>query len=241
VVTAPTKSEQVREHIVGLIETELRAHDRLPTERDLAHDLAVSRLTVRRVLDRLENEGRVYRVQGAGTFVSELRIAKSLELSSFSEDMRGRGLTPGSELIGVVEIPAGARLGFELGISPSEPVVHVARVRTADGVPMCIEHSYLPASLVPGLVKSPLTGSLYETLSTVFRLRLERAEQTIRSTVLEPSDAGLLGVPAFSPALAVERTCYDARGRAVERAESLYRGDRYAYTLTLHHTRSASS
>lgn len=234
-VTAPgTKSGQLREYLLGRIENELRPHEKLPTERDLAENFSVSRLTVRRVLDRLETEGRVYRIQGAGTFVSERRIAKSLELTSFSEDMRQRGLEPGSRLIVAEDIHAGARIGYALKISPAYRVLHLARVRTADSHPMCLEHTYLPAQLVPGLIDLPLDGSLYEILRSRFRIDLERAEQTIRCTVLEPADAELLDVPALSPAFAVERTVFDSRGRAVEHAEALYRGDRYGYTLSLH-------
>jgi GntR family transcriptional regulator len=86
---------------------------------------------------------------------------------------------------------------------------------------------------VPGLLQRDLQGSLYELLGQEYRLRLEHAAQTIMATVVEPDDARLLNVPAFSPAFRVERTGYDARGRAIERAESLYRADRYSYQVTL--------
>lgn len=231
---ASTKSAKLRDYLLGRIENELRPHGKLPTERDLAEEFSVSRLTVRRVLDRLETEGRVYRIQGAGTFVSERRIAKSVELTSFSEDMRQRGLEPGSTLINAEEVHAGARIGYALQISPADRVIHIARVRTADGIPMCLENAYLPARLVSGLLGMPLDRSLYQTLSTEFRIDIECAEQTIRCTVLEPADAAILGVPPLSPAFAMERTVRDSRGRAIEHAEALYRGDRYAYTLTLH-------
>src|ERR1700748_644412 len=90
-----TKSELLRRHLLELIDESLSPHDKLPTERDLADEFSLSRLTVRQVLARLAAEGWVYREQGSGTFVSEPRIAKSLELTSFSEDMRARGLRPG--------------------------------------------------------------------------------------------------------------------------------------------------
>jgi GntR family transcriptional regulator len=233
---ASTKSGQLRDYLIRTIETDMRPHDRLPTERDLAASFSVSRLTVRRVLDRMETEGRVYRIQGAGTFVGEPRIAKSLELASFTEDMRSRGLKPGSRLISMDEIPAGAGIGFTLNLSPAERVLRITRVRTADGAPMCLENCYLPARLVPGLAGRSIDGSLYETLAADFHIDLERADQTIRCTVLDQRDAELLEVPALSPAFTVERTAYDSRGRAVEHAVALYRGDRYAYHLILHRT-----
>jgi GntR family transcriptional regulator len=228
------KAEQVRRHVLHLVEAQLRPHDKLPTERELAGELAVSRLTIRRVLDNLERERRVYRVQGAGTFVREPHVAKSLELTSFTEDMRQRGMVPGSRLLTAERAPAGARISQELTLSPGDPVIHLARVRTADGEPICLEHSYIPEALAPGLLDLDLEGSLYELLSTHFRLHLEHAKQTITATVVDPEDARLLSVPAFSAAFRVERTGFDARGRPIERAESLYRSDRYHYELTLY-------
>lgn len=228
------KAEQVRKHVLQLVDAQLRPHDKLPTERELAGELAVSRLTIRRVLDDLEHERRVYRVQGAGTFVQEPHVAKSLELTSFSEDMRQRGMAPGSRLLVAEEKPAGARIGQELALSPGDRVLHIARVRTADGEPICLEHSYISAALAPGLLQMDLEGSLYELLYTHFRLHLERAKQTIAATVVDPDDARLLTVPAFSAAFRVERTGFDPRGRPIERAESLYRSDRYHYEITLY-------
>ena len=229
---AQRKADQVRSHVLRLVEDQ-GPHGKLPTERELAEKLAVSRLTVRRVLDGLEYEHRVYRIQGAGTFVSEAQISKSLELTSFSEDMRSRGMTPGSRIVKLEETSAGARWGQALSLSPAEKVFHIARVRTADGQPMCLEECYIAAYLAPGLLELDLTGSLYAVLEGRFRLRLDRADQTIRATVLEAHEASLLDVPPFSPAFNVERTAYDGRGRPVERTEALYRADRYSYQVTL--------
>ncbi|MFB4280356.1 MULTISPECIES: GntR family transcriptional regulator [unclassified Nonomuraea] len=230
----PARSEELRRHLADLLVDALSPHDRLPTERGLAEEFSVSRLTVRRVIDQLEREGRVYRVQGSGTFVSEPRVRKSVELTSFSEDMRSRGLRPGSLEVTCERIPAGADIGYALQVSPSSQVVHIRRIRTADDEPMCLEHSYLPGELVPDDLGPELHGSLYEVLSARYGLTLHRAEQTIKATVLDPDDARALGAPPFSPAFLVRRVGFDVRGRAVERADSLYRGDRYSYRLTIY-------
>jgi GntR family transcriptional regulator len=231
---ARPKYERLRGHLRRLIDNDLAAHDRLPTERDLAEQFGVSRVTVRRALDDLENEHRVYRVQGAGTFVAATPIAKTIELTSFSEDMRLRGLTPASRLLVAETVPAGAEVGVPLRLSPADEVVHLERVRTADGVPMCLERAYLAHNLVPGLLAADLAGSLYEVLEDRYHIRLVRAEQRIRATVLVAAEAALLDVPPFTPALLVERTSYDQRDRPVERACSTYRADRYSYQVTLH-------
>lgn len=230
----PGKATRLREYLTGLIDGGLQPHDRMPTERDLAEQFATTRLTVRRVLDQLGNEGRVYRTQGAGTFVSEPRIAKSVELTSFSADMRARGLRPGSRATQIEKTAAGADVGAELQLSPRDAVVHITRVRTADEVPMCLEHCYIPAELVPGLDTAGWGGSLYEVLSNTYGLVPEKAVQSIRATVLDATEAAALSVPEFSPAFRVRRVAFDARGRRIEFALSTYRADRYSYDMVIY-------
>ena len=159
---AASKSDPLRAHLLALVDGGLDPHVQLPTERELAEQFEVSRLTVRRVLDRLERDGLVYRVQGAGTFVSSPRITKSVELTSFSEDMADRGLRPGSKVVRAEIAPAGAQVGYALGLSPADEVVHLERIRTADDEPMCLERSFVPVSLVPGLLEKDLTRSFIE-------------------------------------------------------------------------------
>ena len=231
------KHEIVREHLLGLMEERLGPHDRLPTERELSETLDVSRLTVRRALEQLTSEGRVYRIQGSGTFVAEPPIRKSDTLTSFSEDMRARGLTPSARLLVAEETIAGAVQSWKLGISPGEPLIHIVRLRLADDVPMCLEDVHVVRSHAPDLLDHPLDGSLYDTLASVYGVAIARAEQNVTATVLDEGDARHLAVPALTPALEVERVTYDEQGRCVELARSLYRGDRYSFQATLHRSK----
>lgn len=228
-----TKHTQVRQYLVELIDAGLQPDDRLPTEREVAEQLGVTRVTVRKALDELEKDQLVYRIQGAGTFVSDPRISKTFEFHSFSEDMMARDLRPGSAEMTVEVEGAGGSIGFALGLSPAEKVVHITRVRTADDQPMCLENAYVPEHLAPGLADTFSGESLYNELRETYGFRLERADQTIQAVVLDEEAARLLRVPAFSPAFRVLRTAFDQRNRPIEYAESLYRGDRYSYELSI--------
>src|SRR5256885_17236720 len=136
-VTAPKQSE-ARARVLDLIER-LSVGQAIPSERQLSAELGVSRLTVRAALDDLVREGLLVRRRGSGTFVSEPKIAQELTMTSFTEDMRRRGMVPGSRTLELRVSPAGARLGRVLHVSPSEPVLAVKRLRLADGEPMAIE------------------------------------------------------------------------------------------------------
>ncbi|MGW3627009.1 GntR family transcriptional regulator [Streptomyces sp. NPDC000880] len=231
--TEQRKHEVVRGHLLGLLQ-EAAPNDRLPTERELTEALGVSRLTVRRALDQLVSESRVYRVQGAGTFVAEPSIRKSNAFASFSEDMMARGLLPSAQLLTAELTVAGAHHSWKLGVSPGERLVRIDRLRLTDGVPMCLESVHVVERLVPGLLDQSLDGSLYDLLSKTYGIVIERAEQTVTATVLDAADARHLAVPPLSPALQVERVTYDEEGHSIELARSLYRGDRYSFEATLH-------
>ncbi|MFW6724410.1 GntR family transcriptional regulator [Streptomyces sp. MAR4 CNY-716] len=231
------KHETLRRALAEMIDEGLEPHQLLPSERELMQRFGVSRMTVRRAVERLTQEGRVYRVQGAGTFVAPTQtISKSLRLSSFSEDIRARRMAPASRLLELDRTAADMDCARDLFVEPGTPLVYIRRLRTADGEPMCLENVWLPESLVPGLFEHGEPESLYQWLERAGATP-EAADQVIRATVLDAPQAELLGVPPHFPALQVQRVTRDTRGRAIERAVSLYRADRYDFRVTIHRER----
>jgi GntR family transcriptional regulator len=223
---AMLKHERIRDMLLADIRRR-PPHTLLPTERELAATYEVSRATVRRALDLLEDGGSVYRVQGAGTFVSGPLISKTLSLTSFSEDMVSRGLTPESRLLAADEVPAGADIAADLAIQPTDLLVRLFRVRLANDVPICLETVHLPAAKVPGLLAKVPHGSLYELLEREYRLTVVRADQVVQAIVLDHGEAALLGVAPGAAALRIRRIGLDDRDRPLEFTTSVYRGDRY--------------
>ena len=114
-----TKQSHTRQQVLDLIER-LGVGTAIPSERQLSADLGVSRLTVRAALDDLAREGYLVRRRGSGTYVQQPKISQELTITSFSEDMRRRGMAPGSRTLSMETILAGARLGRSLNVSPSE-------------------------------------------------------------------------------------------------------------------------
>src|SRR6185312_6104946 len=152
------KGEQLRAILEDLIDA-LAPGDPLPSERELAERYDVARMTVRAEITALAAEGRVERVQGRGTFVAEARVAQAAALSSFTEDMRARGLKPGSEVLGQGVEPADDLVARRLGLDPGTDVVRVRRVRSADGEPMALEEAFLPADRFGALAGEDLRGA----------------------------------------------------------------------------------
>jgi GntR family transcriptional regulator len=222
-----TKQREARDSVLELIET-LDVGAAIPSERHLSADLGVSRLTVRAALDDLVRDGYLVRRRGSGTFVAQPKVPKGMDASSFSEDMRARGLTPASRTIELKVVPAGARLGRLLHVSPSEPIVIARRLRLADGEPMAIELLHVRSSLVPGLTAHDLeANSFYDLLGDRYSIRIAGGTQTVEPTVTSEEESNSLGVPLHSPALLFERLTRATTGDVVEFTTSTYRGDRY--------------
>jgi GntR family transcriptional regulator len=229
------KHFQLREILLDMLEREFTVGDCIPSERELCARYGLARMTVRKALDHLVQEGRLTRVPGKGTFVAEPKIGLRMRLMSFTEDMRARGHVPGSIDLTRRVVPAGRRLGLELGLDDDEPVYVIERLRTADGVPMALERTHFPAALTPGLIDEPLQDrSLFDVLEERYGIVYDEGEQTVEAGLADPDDAALLGIPPGSAVLLHQRRSL-AGGRPVEYVESAYRGDRYqpSYALEL--------
>jgi len=228
-----TKQEDARERVLDLMEA-LEVGETIPSERQLTQELGVSRLTVRAALDELVRDGYLDRRHGSGTYVTEPKIAQPLTLTSFSEDMRRRGMVPGSRTLELVTTSTGARLARRLAVSPEARLVRVTRLRLADGTPIAMEVLHIPEVLVPGLSKADLENhSFYELLEERYGIVIVSGTQTIEPTVTSEEESEVLGVPLHTPAFLFERTTASESGRIVEFVRSIYRGDRYRLVADL--------
>ena len=222
---------QLEAIIMELIETgELKPHEPIYTEGELMQRYGLSRTTVRQAVADLVKEGYLYRRRGKGTFVSRPKERHALErLTSFSEDMRARGMTPGARVLELEIIEASERISDPLEVEKGSSVWKIARLRLADGEPMCIQTSYIPTGLVDTIEMADLEGegSLYELLERRFQLPLRESDEALEAVLAWPEESQLLGIKHGAPLLLRTRTTFLADGRPVELVTTLYRADRY--------------
>lgn len=224
---ASAKRSQVRERLEALI-AQLLPGEAIPAERELARDLGVARMTLRRAVDELVVERRLVRRHGSGTFVAPSQIAKPLSATSFSDDMRARGLRPGSRTVSWRQHPASLAYAALLEIPANATILNVRRLRLADDVPMAIEDLHVPQDLVPGLTGEELqNASFYDVLTKRYGVTIRSGQQVIEPCLVDEVDAALLDVPVGDPAFCFERTSRTNDGRVAEFVRSIYRGDRY--------------
>jgi GntR family transcriptional regulator len=211
----------------------LKPAEALPSERDIAEGFNVSRVTVRKAISGLVEQGLLTQRQGSGTFVAAppRRVEQPLSrLTSFTEDMRLRGLEASVRWLARSVTLASPDEAMRLSLSPSDTVSRLRRLRLANNVPMAIESATVPTRFLadPNLVKA----SLYDALKVNGALPV-RALQRLRAANLSHEDAALLDVSPGAAALAIDRISYLESGTPVEFTRSFYRGDAYDFIAEL--------
>ena len=185
-------------------------------------------------MDALVAESRLIRRQGSGTFVAPTKVTQRLAATSFSADMRARGLRPGGHAVFARQAPAGVMLASLLEVPPHSAVLHVRRVRTADDVPMAVEDLHVPCDVAPGLTGADLEDtSFYQLLADRWQTPIVAGTQTVEPCLASSEDAAVLGVDSGAPSFLFERTSRVADGRVAEFVRSIYRGDRYRIVVDI--------
>lgn len=210
---------------------------RLPAERELCQRLSISRVTLRKALMKLVEDGLVTPSHGRGWYVGTAPghqggagVARNdwpNTLESFSETASRLGLVAASQVVRAELLPATLDEAELLGIVAGMPLFHLDRIRSLGGVPIAADRSRIPADLVPGIADVDFgVRSLFDVLDEA-GIAPERAETTIESRGADARLAAELGVDGGSPVLVMHELVYAADERPILSSEIRYAGDRY--------------
>lgn len=202
----------------------------LPSERTLCESLGVSRVTARKAIERLVEQGLVQRRHGSGNFIAAREPQGLIRLSSFSEQMRAGGQAPESQWLLRSSARPGAEERGALELAPTARVARLQRLRLADGLPVALEHTALPLTLLPR--PQELQGSLYAWLEQTGHAP-HTAQQRLRALNADAEQARLLQLPTGAALLWVTRCSRDANGLALELTHTWCRSDCYDYAVEL--------
>lgn len=214
-----------------ILDGKMSSGDSLPSERMLTEITGASRVTVRKAIGRLIEEGLLLSRQGAGTYVAPSIEQSGEELTGFTDDAKDRGEAPASIwLVRSIASPTEEE-ARHLKIGISDPVVRLGRVRLSDGEPLAIEHAVVPAALLPS--PDSVGISLYQALEKIGVCPV-KGTQKIRASLATPTEAALLSIHEDSEILRIERHTFMEDGTPVEYTRSAYRGDKYVFVSDLH-------
>ncbi len=222
----PSLTDQVKAHLKQRILDDLFEGGRIPPEATLAEDLGVSRTTVRDALAKLENEGAIYRKQGAGTFVTKAghQIRSRLEeIWSYAKVLEDHGYTPSVEVLSDEVIAAPPEVAEALGLSPGDAVVAIEKIFREDDEPVILTRNHIPAELLGEHEHDELP--VYEFLEEYADRRLVYYLSEIVPVAFDAAVAKRLGVKAGTAGLSFVEVGFDQHDEAVVHATSYFRDD----------------
>ena len=229
--------QQLYEILLGKIQRrEWQPGDMIPPESELIEEYQVSRNTVRQVLEKLVNDGLIYRQRGRGSFVSHPTLEQAMtRIVSFTEDMHQRGFAPGTRMLSTDLIPAEEEIANQLDIPVGEQLVCLRRLRMADGEPMSIEESYLIHKYCPDILEHDYAlEPLRRVLESEFGIRIASAKQVIQAIQAPPDLANLLEISPGAALLLITRVSFSQGKIPIEFLRIHYRADRYSLFNELH-------
>lgn len=211
----------------------MKPHERLTPERQMAEVWGVSRMTLRRALEVLQDKGLIYTVPSSGMFVAEPRFVHTADVTSLSEVTRHRGAHPNSKIHLADRIQAEAEVSEALGLKLGSPVYRIEQTFYDDNTPLATETSYVPVDMARGLIEHDLTRSLSSILAENFERPILRVKYRVRSIIPEKKFLERLSLESNSP---VFEFC--ARGITHEEKVAFYvvsfkRGDKYDLTYEI--------
>ena len=207
-----------------------QADEALPSERALSESLNLSRVTARRAIDQLVEQGLVVRRQGSGNYIAPRLLQPLSRLTSFSEELHQRGYRASSRWLSRALTAASPDEQLSLGLSNGARVARLERLRLANDVVMAYEISVLPEHVL--LDPSKVEVSLYAHLAMIGKAPV-RALQHIRALNAEAELADQLGVPCGRAVLFITRVGYLASGMPVELTHSYCRSDHYGFVAEM--------
>ena len=212
--------------------SDLAVHEPIPGERALAERFGTSRVTIRLALALLQDDGLIYTVHGAGSFVAPPRVIKQMKLLSFTQEMKIKGLKPSTKVISsqLIEDDEHATDDF---IVVGEPAYRIERLRFGDLEPLSFEITYVNQSIAPNLTDRDLTKSLYHILETEYGQEVYSADEHLVPIIIDTRIAKFMKIADGSAAIRIQRTGYNIRGEEVERSISIRQATRWDFKYSI--------
>lgn len=233
----PPKYLIVKEYILEMLNNgELSPNSLLPSERELMETHNVSRITVRKAIEELEQEGYVYKVQGKGTFVKCGNKRQDLiAITSCTEDVRRQGMVPTRKVLYKKVVDVDVKCRNRLQLKADEKIFQMARIYYADGTPINYTTVYLPYKFFPGIEEYDFSEySLYEVMESDYHVKITRAERMLEAVNAYGEVSEYLDVEPGVPLILFRCITYgevEGKEYPIETFKCFYRSDKFKFYI----------
>lgn len=224
---------QVSQYLEGAIASgEIPNGALFQNEIQLADQIGLSRPTMRRAMQCLVDKGLIVRRRGIGTRVVQPRVRRPLELTSLYDDLARSGGRPATRVLNLEAVAAEEEVAEALTCAVAARVLHLVRLRSANGMPIAILTNYLPEAVGTFEVEELEAKGLYE-LMRGRGIQLHSAIQYVGARSATAAEARRLSEPRGAALLTMRRITYDNHGAAVEYGTHIYSASRYSFETHL--------
>ena len=216
-----------------ILSEKYKPNEQLPFEKELCEKYNVSKMTVKKALDLLVNDGLIIKRRGSGTFVKDItekeiqRIIEKKQFSGLTTTSIGHKVT--SKVLEFKIINATKEIADILKIEEDEFIYFVHRVRYVDDKAVFIEKTYIPLNLIPGMKLADVKKSIYGYIKDKLGLNIQSAHSTVRAMKSDELDRKYLNLEKDEPILEVERVAYLDNGKVFEYSFSRHRYDKFEF------------
>jgi GntR family transcriptional regulator len=206
----------------------------MPTEPDLCNMFKVSRTTIRKAMELLEQGGFVKIQQGRGTEVLDYKTTQKLNIvSSFTETLESKGYSVHSKSMHIDMVVPPRNVLDDLNLLADSQVVRIQRIQLANDKPVSLMTNYVIPDLVPGIVNDSGTFvSLYHHLETKYGIKITSARDNLKAKVADFLEAELLQIPIGSPLL-VDRRITFSLSKPIEVVIMIVDASKYEFSVNL--------
>ena len=223
--------------LMEILQDYINDHDNnfpIPTETEMCAIYGISRPTVRQAINELVGEGLIVRYKGRGSFIKKKKIVQDflLTIASFNDEMQSKGLIPETKVLNFCSRKSTPQVCQKLQTRSDEELLYLSRLRSINDEPIVLVNTYLPASLVPGILQKNMEKeSLYHVIQRDFGHQIVRTLRTIEIRSAGSYEASLLRIKEHDPVHFTETVAYIEDGRPIEFSNAYYVGDRNKFTI----------
>ncbi len=230
---------KVIHYIESLIESS-KAHTLIPSERTLSDTLLISRMTIRKAIEMMVSQGKLYRVHHKGTFVSEHKLFKVYNtMSGFTDEVTATGGMVSTDVLLFEIIKAPEEILYKLNLNEDALVYHIKRLRKKDGMPMILEDAYMPFDLCVLSIEDA-KHSIYQSLRKKLSVAMASSIQEIKAVLVDLETSSYLGMQQGEPTIETTYTSYLENGRIFEYVKTVKNQHHYELIVQSFHLKGNS-